>query len=156
MLDGIAKKIAEADITEELKASGFYFAPVAYEIESLDILENEIFGPILHVIRFKPKEIDTLIQQINDSGYGLTFGVHSRIQNFINKLSYEIKAGNVYINKPVTGAVVGVQPFGGRGLSGTGPKAGGPNYLQSFATEKVISTNITAAGGNTSLVMLDD
>ena len=97
-----------------------------------------------------------MIKQINSSGYGLTFGVHSRINGFIDLLTQNIKSGNIYINKPTTGAVVGVQPFGGRGLSGTGPKAGGPHYLHRFATEKTISTDTTASGGNTSLVMLSE
>ena len=90
------------------------------------------------------------------TGYGLTFGVHSRIQSFIDHVVDHINVGNVYVNKSTIGAVVGVQPFGGCGLSGTGPKAGGPQYLRAFATEKVVSTDITASGGNTSLVMLGD
>ena len=105
---------------------------------------------------YKPKEIDQVIDQINGLGYGLTFGVHSRIESFIKKLTSRIKCGNIYVNRGTIGAVVGVQPFGGRAMSGTGPKAGGPQYLHAFATEKVISTDTTAAGGNASLVMLDE
>ncbi|MEM8833320.1 MAG: bifunctional proline dehydrogenase/L-glutamate gamma-semialdehyde dehydrogenase PutA, partial [Pseudomonadota bacterium] len=155
-LDGYGQKIAQAPLTPEQKAKGCFFAPVAYEIPNLQYLDREHFGPILHVIRYAAKDIDTVLQEINETGYGLTFGVHSRIQSFINHVVDHINVGNVYVNKSTIGAVVGVQPFGGRGLSGTGPKAGGPQYLRAFATEKVVSTDITASGGNTSLVMLGD
>lgn len=153
-LDGFARKIAQAKITANTR--GHFFAPVAYEIDSLDQLEREVFGPILHVIRFKASKIDAVIEEINGSGYGLTFGVHSRIESFQAKLAKNIHVGNVYINRSQIGAVVGTQPFGGMGLSGTGPKAGGPHYLHAFATEKVISIDTTAAGGNTSLVSLEE
>jgi RHH-type proline utilization regulon transcriptional repressor/proline dehydrogenase/delta 1-pyrroline-5-carboxylate dehydrogenase len=155
-LDGLGKKIAAAPLSEDLKNQGSFFAPVAYEIDNLRLLEREIFGPILHVIRYRAKDIESVIDEINNTGYGLTFGIHSRIQNFVDKVTTRIKSGNIYVNKSTIGAVVGVQPFGGRGLSGTGPKAGGPQYLRAFACEKVISTDITASGGNASLVMLDD
>lgn len=155
-LTGFGKKIAEVSLDQSLAQQGNFFAPVAYEIPALEFLDREIFGPVLHVIRFKSTEIDSVIDDINESGYGLTFGVHSRIESFIQKLTTRIKCGNIYVNRGTIGAIVGVQPFGGRGLSGTGPKAGGPHYLHAFATEKVISTDTTAAGGNASLVMISE
>jgi len=155
-LEGFGKKIAEAPMHKDLETQGSFFAPIAYEIPDLSHLDKEIFGPALHIIRYKAGDIDKVIDEINATGFGLTFGIHSRIDSFIEKVVSRIKAGNVYVNKSTIGAVVGVQPFGGRGLSGTGPKAGGPQYLRAFASEKLISTDTTAAGGNTSLVMLDD
>src|SRR5471030_275964 len=103
--------------------------PTLIELESFDELQREIFGPVLHVVRYKRKDIDQLIGQINASGYGLTLGVHTRIDETIAKVIDNVNAGNVYVNRNIVGAVVGVQPFGGEGLSGTGPKAGGPLYL---------------------------
>lgn len=155
-LGGFGRKIAEAPLDMEMKKLGHFFAPCAFEINGLELLRGEVFGPILHIIRYKAEEIDTVIDDINATGYGLTFGIHSRIQGFIDKVIDRINVGNVYVNRGTIGAVVGVQPFGGRGLSGTGPKAGGPQYLRAFATEKVISTDTTAAGGNTSLVMMEE
>jgi RHH-type proline utilization regulon transcriptional repressor/proline dehydrogenase/delta 1-pyrroline-5-carboxylate dehydrogenase len=155
-LSGFGHKLAEAPLDNQLKAAGNFFAPAIFEIDSLNALEREIFGPILHVIRYKASDIDAVIDEINDTGYGLTFGIHSRIDSFIDDVSSRIHAGNVYVNRGTIGAVVGVQPFGGRGLSGTGPKAGGPYYLHGFATEQVISTDTTAAGGNASLVMIEE
>ncbi len=155
-LGGFGHKLAEAPLDNQLKAAGHFFAPCIYEIDSLNALEREIFGPILHVVRYKAAEIEAVIDDINETGYGLTFGIHSRIDSFIEKVSSRIQVGNVYVNRGTIGAVVGVQPFGGRGLSGTGPKAGGPYYLHAFATEQVISTDTTAAGGNASLVMIEE
>jgi RHH-type proline utilization regulon transcriptional repressor/proline dehydrogenase/delta 1-pyrroline-5-carboxylate dehydrogenase len=155
-LEGFSRKIAEAPMDPYLRQQGNFFAPLAVEIKDLENLHSEVFGPILHVIRYKANEIDRVIDEINDQGYALTFGIHSRIQSFINKLTSRIKAGNVYVNRGTIGAVVGVQPFGGYRLSGTGPKAGGPQYLRAFATERVVSTDTTAAGGNASLVMLEE
>lgn len=134
---------------------GVFFAPTLIEIDSLDALEREVFGPIVHLYRYDGGKLDTLIDQINATGYGLTFGVHTRIDGRAAELAGRIRAGNVYINRNIVGAVVGVQPFGGRGLSGTGPKAGGPNYLTRFATEYAISNNTAAVGGNASLLSLD-
>lgn len=113
----------------------YFFAPRLYEISDLTVLEREVFGPVVHIIRFKAENIDNVIQQINATGYGLTMGIHSRIENLTRKVSREIKAGNIYVNRNMIGAVVGVQPFGGRGLSGTGPKAGGPLYLTRLVQE---------------------
>jgi RHH-type proline utilization regulon transcriptional repressor/proline dehydrogenase/delta 1-pyrroline-5-carboxylate dehydrogenase len=155
-LAGFGRKVAETPLDKNLSTSGHFFAPIAYEIDGLEFLSEEIFGPVLHIIRFKSDEIDQVIDDINESGYGLTFGVHSRIESFIKKLTSRINCGNIYVNRSTIGAVVGVQPFGGRGLSGTGPKAGGPLYLHAFATEKIVSTDTTAAGGNASLVMISE
>ncbi len=154
-LDRTARKIAEAPLPPET-ASGTFFAPVAYEIGSIRELEREVFGPVLHVIRFKSGEMDSIIADINASGYGLTMGLHTRIGTVMDHVSETVHAGNIYINRTMIGAVVGVQPFGGHGLSGTGPKAGGPHYLPRFATEKVVSIDTTRQGGNASLVTLQE
>ncbi len=132
------------------------FAPRAYEISNIDLLKQEVFGPILHIIRFRAETLHQVIDQINSTGYGLTCGMHSRIDSQHNKVIRGVHSGNIYINRSMTGAIVGVQPFGGMGLSGTGPKAGGPNYLASFGVEKHISINTTASGGNASLISLSD
>jgi RHH-type proline utilization regulon transcriptional repressor/proline dehydrogenase/delta 1-pyrroline-5-carboxylate dehydrogenase len=137
-------------------ASGTFFAPRAFEIETLGQLEREVFGPVLHVIRFAAEDLDSVIDDINATGYGLTVGLHSRIDGTINYIHARLKVGNAYVNRNQIGAVVGVQPFGGEGLSGTGPKAGGPRYLHRFATERSLCVNTTAQGGNTSLMSLDD
>ncbi|HEX7952667.1 MAG TPA: aldehyde dehydrogenase family protein, partial [Burkholderiales bacterium] len=108
------------------------------------------------VVRWKGEELDKVIDAINATGYGLTLGVHSRIDETIDRIAARVKVGNVYVNRNQIGAVVGVQPFGGQGLSGTGPKAGGPHYLPRFATEKTVTVNTTAAGGNASLLTLGD
>ena len=133
-----------------------YFAPVAYEIDSIKQLDREVFGPILHVIRYKSGDLQKVIDDINATGYGLTFGLHTRIGTTIAQVTDAIDAGNLYVNRTMIGAVVGVQPFGGRGISGTGPKAGGPHYLPRFATEKVISIDTTRQGGNATLVSLKE
>lgn len=135
--------------------NGYFFPPYIYEIQKISQLKQEVFGPILHIIRFNKSNLDEVINDINNTGYGLTFSLQSRIQSQIDLISKKISVGNVYINRNQIGAAVGMQPFGGRGLSGTGPKAGGPNYLQRFSTEKVVSVNTTAFGGNTTLMCLD-
>ncbi len=140
----------------EPKINGHYFAPQAVEIRDIEVLEQEIFGPFLHVIRFKANELDQVINAINGTGYGLTTGIHSRIDETIKHVASKIQAGNCYINRNMIGAVVGVQPFGGMGLSGTGPKAGGPGYLRQFLIEKTITNNISAVGGNADLLELSD
>lgn len=136
--------------------TGNFFSPTAWEIPNLSVLTGEVFGPILHVIRYDASALHDVIKSINAAGYGLTFGLHTRIQSKVVQVAKAVRAGNIYVNRSMIGAVVGIQPFGGMGLSGTGPKAGGPNYLHRFATEKHISINTTAAGGNASLVMLED
>jgi len=155
-LAGFGKFIGAMATDADLEQQGTFFAPCIYEIPDIHALHKEVFGPILHIVRYKASEIDEVISDINAAGYGLTCGVHSRIETFQQKIAAGIDAGNVYVNRSMIGAVVGVQPFGGMGLSGTGPKAGGPHYLQRFATEKVISINTTAAGGNTALVTLEE
>jgi RHH-type proline utilization regulon transcriptional repressor/proline dehydrogenase/delta 1-pyrroline-5-carboxylate dehydrogenase len=119
----------------------FFFAPRLYEIKDLSVLKKEVFGPCVHVIRFKGTEIDKVIDQVNGTGFGLTMGIHSRIEERANYLAKQSRAGNIYINRNMIGAVVGVQPFGGRGLSGTGPKAGGPNYLFRLVKENKTPDN---------------
>ena len=148
-----AKFLAEAPIPAETD-NGFFVAPVAFEIDHISQLEKEQFGPILHVIRYKASELDQVIRDINGTGYGLTLGIHSRNELTSAKIQSQVNAGNVYVNRNQIGAVVGVQPFGGQGLSGTGPKAGGPNYLLRFATEHTITINTTAVGGNATLLSL--
>lgn len=155
-LRGGGRIIAEAPMDKALTMRGHYSAPLAAEIRNIDDLDREIFGPVLHVLRYQAHEREDLLESINRKGFGLTFGVHSRIWTTQRALASSIRAGNVYINRSMIGAVVGVQPFGGTGMSGTGPKAGGPHYLYAFATEKIISIDTTAAGGNTTLVTLEE
>ncbi|MFO0028825.1 MAG: bifunctional proline dehydrogenase/L-glutamate gamma-semialdehyde dehydrogenase PutA, partial [Pseudomonadota bacterium] len=133
---------------------GTFFGPRAYEIPSLATLTREVFGPVLHVVRYAARDLDAVIDAINATGYGLTLGIHSRIDGTIAHIQKRVRAGNCYVNRNIIGAVVGVQPFGGEGLSGTGPKAGGPHYLARFATERTLTVNTTAAGGNASLLTL--
>ncbi len=134
--------------------TGTYVGPAVYEIDRIRQLEREVFGPILHVVRFKQGQLAQVVDDINATGFGLTLGVHSRIANVADFVAEHAHVGNLYINRNQIGAVVGVQPFGGDGLSGTGPKAGGPNYLARFATERVRTTDITATGGNVQLLGL--
>jgi RHH-type proline utilization regulon transcriptional repressor/proline dehydrogenase/delta 1-pyrroline-5-carboxylate dehydrogenase len=134
---------------------GSFIPPTLIELDSISELEREQFGPILHVIRYQAKALDQVIADVNSTGYGLTFGIHSRIQDTVNYVIQRIHAGNLYVNRNMVGAIVGVQPFGGEGLSGTGPKAGGPYYLPRLATERVISIDTTASGGNASLMTLE-
>lgn len=135
---------------------GYFMPPTAIAINYITALEKEVFGPILHVIQFKRKELDQVIEQINGTGYGLTLGIHSRINETVEYIRSKIHAGNCYVNRNMIGAVVGLQPFGGEGLSGTGPKAGGPNYLVRLCHERTYTVDTTAAGGNASLMSLPD
>ena len=128
-----------------------HFAPRIYE--GVNEVE-EIFGPVLVVKRWKFDELDKIVDEINSVNTNLTFSVHTRIETRINELISKIRAGTIYVNRNQVGATVGSQPFGGFGYSGTGPKAGGENYLKSFVVEKTVSNNTTALGGNTSLIML--
>jgi len=133
---------------------GTFVAPRAVEIEGLARLEREVFGPILHIVRYSSDRLDKVIDDINATGYGLTLGIHSRIEGVVEHLAARARVGNIYVNRNMIGAVVGVQPFGGEGLSGTGPKAGGPHYLARFGIERVVSINTAATGGNTTLLTL--
>jgi RHH-type proline utilization regulon transcriptional repressor/proline dehydrogenase/delta 1-pyrroline-5-carboxylate dehydrogenase len=133
---------------------GTFVAPLAVEIPTLDLLTREVFGPVLHVVRFRADTLDAVIDSINRTGYGLTLGIHSRIEKRAQHIASRCRVGNVYINRNMIGAVVGVQPFGGQGLSGTGPKAGGPHYLQRFCTEQTVSINTAAVGGDATLLSL--
>jgi RHH-type proline utilization regulon transcriptional repressor/proline dehydrogenase/delta 1-pyrroline-5-carboxylate dehydrogenase len=151
----------EAKLINQVKLApgtehGTFFAPRAYEIPSISLLTREVFGPALHVVRWKASELDQVIDAINATGFGLTLGVHSRIDATIEHITRRAKVGNCYVNRNQIGAVVGVQPFGGENLSGTGPKAGGPHYLLRFATERTLTINTTAAGGNASLLTLGE
>ncbi|MGD9803943.1 MAG: bifunctional proline dehydrogenase/L-glutamate gamma-semialdehyde dehydrogenase PutA [Hyphomicrobiaceae bacterium] len=141
-------------IVPEVCRGGTYVSPAVYEIDRLDRLEKEVFGPILHVIRYESGHLDRVVAAINATGFGLTLGLHSRITGVADYVAAHARVGNLYVNRNQIGAVVGAQPFGGEGLSGTGPKAGGPNYLVRFATERVRSTDITATGGNVELLGL--
>ena len=135
---------------------GTYFAPQAFEIDSVARLDGEVFGPILHVLRWRADRLDAVIDEIAATGYGLTLGIHSRIDETVRHILGRLRVGNSYVNRSMIGAVVGVQPFGGEGLSGTGPKAGGPRYLHRFATERTVSVDTTAAGGNASLLSMQE
>ncbi|MEO9077788.1 MAG: bifunctional proline dehydrogenase/L-glutamate gamma-semialdehyde dehydrogenase PutA [Rhodanobacter sp.] len=155
-MDKEAKKIAEAPMDPELTGHGTFFAPRAYEIPSLSMLKREVFGPVLHLIRFKANQLKDVVDEINSTGYGLTLGIHSRIDATVHYISKHARVGNCYVNRNQIGAVVGVQPFGGEGLSGTGPKAGGPHYLLRFAGERTLTINTTASGGNASLLTIGE
>jgi RHH-type transcriptional regulator, proline utilization regulon repressor / proline dehydrogenase / delta 1-pyrroline-5-carboxylate dehydrogenase len=150
-----AKPIQRVPLDPDLP-QGHFFAPQAFEIKSIGQLPEEVFGPVLHVVRFAGDRLEQALEAINGTGYGLTLGVHSRIDQTIERVVQHGRAGNIYVNRNMIGAVVGVQPFGGEGLSGTGPKAGGPHYLARFATERTVSVNTAAVGGNASLLSLDD
>jgi RHH-type proline utilization regulon transcriptional repressor/proline dehydrogenase/delta 1-pyrroline-5-carboxylate dehydrogenase len=146
------KVIADLQLPRETR-NGTFVAPAAYELPSLT-LKQEVFGPILHVIKFDGGRLDKVCEAINATGYGLTLGIHTRIERTAEEIGRLARVGNIYVNRNQIGAVVGAQPFGGEGLSGTGPKAGGPHYLARFATERVTSTDTTASGGNAALMSM--
>ncbi len=148
-LRGHARLLAEGG---PLPVHGHYIAPIAFEVNSIRELPGERFGPILHVARFELKDLDRVIDEINATGYGLTMGVHSRMDSRVAHIRRRARVGNLYVNRNIIGAVVGVQPFGGEGLSGTGPKAGGPRYLARFATERTVTVNTAAIGGDLRLL----
>ncbi|MFZ2030767.1 MAG: bifunctional proline dehydrogenase/L-glutamate gamma-semialdehyde dehydrogenase PutA [Vitreimonas sp.] len=153
----IARMKTEAKVLKQIdvsKLGGNYFGPAVIELNSLDQIQREVFGPILHIVRYDPANIAQVGTQLAAKGYGLTLGVHSRLESFAEAVKAAVPAGNVYVNRTIVGAVVGVQPFGGSGLSGTGPKAGGPNYLPRFAEERATSVNIAAQGGDPHLLNL--
>lgn len=150
----IGKLIYRVELGSDLKKQGSFFPPQAYEIDGLHQLTQEVFGPILHVIRYPRNGLDAVLAAINSTGFGLTFGLHTRINETADYICQRVNAGNIYINRNMIGAVVGVQPFGGEGLSGTGPKAGGPHYLLRLCKERTVTINTTAMGGNASLMAL--
>ena len=162
MIDAEAKERLDAHIarmTNEARVhyagtapAGNFVAPHIFELPSADRRTEEIFGPVLHVVRYRADALDGVLQSIGNGGYGLTLGIHSRIDDTVAAIIERLQTGNVYVNRNMIGAVVGVQPFGGCGLSGTGPKAGGPHYLARFATEQTVSINTAAAGGNAALM----
>jgi len=153
----MARMAREARVLKQIDVShlgGNFFGPALVELSGLDQIDKEVFGPILHVVRYEPAEIAKVGAALSAKGYGLTLGVHSRLESFAEDVKQAVRAGNVYVNRTIVGAVVGVQPFGGSGLSGTGPKAGGPFYLPRFAEERAVSVNIAAQGGDPHLLNL--
>ena len=166
VIDADAKRRLEAHI-EAMSASahlhfagsapgGLYVAPHIFEIGAVADLRQEVFGPILHVVRYPANGLARVVEEIRAGGYGLTLGIHSRIEEAAERIAETLPHGNVYVNRNMIGAVVGSQPFGGTGLSGTGPKAGGPHYLVRFATERTLTVNTAAAGGSVGLITLDE
>jgi RHH-type proline utilization regulon transcriptional repressor/proline dehydrogenase/delta 1-pyrroline-5-carboxylate dehydrogenase len=147
----VAKVHARRDVSG---LSGHFFGPAMVELSDLGQLDREVFGPILHVLRYDPADIAAVGAALASKGYGLTLGIHSRLESFAAEVRAAVPAGNTYVNRSMIGAVVGVQPFGGRGLSGTGPKAGGPHYLLRFAEERTLTVNIAAQGGDPALLNL--
>jgi RHH-type proline utilization regulon transcriptional repressor/proline dehydrogenase/delta 1-pyrroline-5-carboxylate dehydrogenase len=162
VIDAEAKQKLEAHIARMKKTArvhfagmapdGNYVAPHIFELSGAEQLTEEVFGPILHVVRYNADHLGRVLQSIDNSGYGLTLGIHSRIDDTVDAVIERLQVGNIYVNRNMIGAVVGVQPFGGHGLSGTGPKAGGPHYLARFATEQTVTVNTAAAGGNAALM----
>jgi len=148
----IAKHADRVIFRHDGTPNGTYVAPTIIALDRARDLTEEVFGPVLHVVRWHANQLDALLDDIAASGYGLTLGIHSRIDDTAEHIIARLANGNVYVNRNMIGAVVGTQPFGGSGLSGTGPKAGGPNYLRRFATEQVVTVNTAAAGGNASLL----
>ena len=144
-----AKFIGEAPVPPGLGPD--FLAPVAFELPRIADLTQEVFGPVLHVVRWSG-DVDAVIREINALGYGLTLGIQTRIDGRALRIAGAAHVGNVYVNRNMIGAVVGVQPFGGEGLSGTGPKAGGPHYLYRFCAEQTLTINTAAAGGNAALL----
>ncbi|HEX9626200.1 MAG TPA: L-glutamate gamma-semialdehyde dehydrogenase, partial [Acidiferrobacterales bacterium] len=154
-MDRAARRLYQTPLPADT-AAGSFVAPTAFAIDRLSLLEREVFGPVLHVVTWQADRLDAVIEAINATGYGLTLGIHSRIEATAAYIAARVRAGNVYVNRNMIGAVVGVQPFGGEGLSGTGPKAGGPFYLPRFAVERTLTENIAALGGNPALLALPD
>jgi RHH-type proline utilization regulon transcriptional repressor/proline dehydrogenase/delta 1-pyrroline-5-carboxylate dehydrogenase len=148
-LDAGARLIARSPLPAGL--AGDYVAPRAYEVAGVESVTDEIFGPVLQVVRWSG-DVEQLVARINALGFGLTLGVQTRVDRRAERIAARARVGNVYVNRGMTGAVVGVQPFGGEGLSGTGPKAGGPHYLLRFCAEQTVTINTAAAGGNATLL----
>lgn len=148
-----AKLLVELPLNEACE-KGTFVAPAVFELDKASLLEREVFGPVLHLVRYQSKDLHKVCNEINALGYGLTLCVHSRIERTVAEVIDRVRVGNIYVNRNQIGATVGSQPFGGEGLSGTGPKAGGPHYLIRFATERVVSIDTTASGGNTDLMSM--
>jgi RHH-type proline utilization regulon transcriptional repressor/proline dehydrogenase/delta 1-pyrroline-5-carboxylate dehydrogenase len=144
------------DKDHALPANGLFVPPTIIELARASDLREEVFGPILHVVRYRAHELHQLLGEIEGNGTGLTLGIHSRIDARVTEIANRLANGNIYVNRNMIGAVVGTQPFGGTRLSGTGPKAGGPNYLRRFAAEQVIAINTAASGGNASLLAAEE
>jgi RHH-type proline utilization regulon transcriptional repressor/proline dehydrogenase/delta 1-pyrroline-5-carboxylate dehydrogenase len=158
LLNHIERLRGEAELIGETRLPGLpgnFIAPIAFQMPLEQLPRVEVFGPVLHVCTYRRDELGRVLQWLNDVGYGLTLGVHSRIQAFADEVVRSARVGNVYVNRSMIGAVVGVQPFGGDGLSGTGPKAGGPHYMLRFATERTLTVNTAAVGGVTELLAGD-
>jgi RHH-type transcriptional regulator, proline utilization regulon repressor / proline dehydrogenase / delta 1-pyrroline-5-carboxylate dehydrogenase len=151
LLEGTGRLLARARLTDDT-AHGTFVAPAAYEIALGDLPRKEVFGPVLHVVRYAARDLERALDAVAATGYGLTLGIHSRLDSFVSRVRARLRAGNTYVNRNMIGAVVGVQPFGGEGLSGTGPKAGGPHYLHRFAVERTLTINTAAVGGNAELL----
>jgi RHH-type transcriptional regulator, proline utilization regulon repressor / proline dehydrogenase / delta 1-pyrroline-5-carboxylate dehydrogenase len=158
--DWIARMAAQGRVRvrcEEYQAGvGAFVAPTIVELDRVRDLREEVFGPVLHFVRYRAEDLDTVLADVAASGYGLTLGIHTRIDATVERIIRRLPVGNVYVNRNMIGAVVGTQPFGGIGLSGTGPKAGGPNYVRRFATEQTVTINTAAAGGNATLMVQGD
>ena len=150
-LERSARLVARSPLSQDA-AQGSFVAPVAFELPLADLPRREVFGPVLHVARYAPAELERALAAVAQTRYGLTLGIHSRIDAFVRRVREQLPAGNTYVNRNMIGAVVGVQPFGGEGLSGTGPKAGGPRYLHRFAVERTLTVNTAAVGGNADLL----
>jgi RHH-type transcriptional regulator, proline utilization regulon repressor / proline dehydrogenase / delta 1-pyrroline-5-carboxylate dehydrogenase len=149
-----AKLLLDLPLPKACEA-GTFVSPAAFELKDLKLLTEEVFGPVLHVVRYEASHLPQVVEAINATGYGLTLGLHTRIEKTVDQVRQLARVGNLYVNRNQIGAVVGVQPFGGEGLSGTGPKAGGPHYLHRFAVERVLSQDTTASGGNAALMSMD-
>jgi RHH-type proline utilization regulon transcriptional repressor/proline dehydrogenase/delta 1-pyrroline-5-carboxylate dehydrogenase len=139
-----------------LPPRGRFVPPTMIRLDRASDLQEEVFGPVLHVVRWQAGKLDALLDGVAGNGTGLTLGIHTRIDAVAEKIVARFSNGNVYVNRSMIGAVVGTQPFGGAGLSGTGPKAGGPNYLRRFATEQTVTINTAAAGGNATLLSAEE
>jgi RHH-type proline utilization regulon transcriptional repressor/proline dehydrogenase/delta 1-pyrroline-5-carboxylate dehydrogenase len=144
------------DADRSTPAQGTYVAPAIVALGRARDLKQEVFGPILHVVRWPAGGLDQVLEDIAGNGYALTLGIHSRIESTVDDIVARLPHGNVYVNRNMIGAVVGSQPFGGSGLSGTGPKAGGPHYLHRFVREQVVTVNTAASGGNATLLGEDE
>jgi RHH-type proline utilization regulon transcriptional repressor/proline dehydrogenase/delta 1-pyrroline-5-carboxylate dehydrogenase len=154
-LETQGRLIARASLPDETR-HGTYVAPVAFEVTLDHMPQREVFGPVLHVVRYAVRDLERVLRAVSRTRYGLTLGIHSRIDQFVDRVRRQLRVGNTYVNRNMVGAVVGVQPFGGEGLSGTGPKAGGPHYLHRFAVERTVTINTAAIGGSAELLAGSD